>query len=145
MPAMVKAHYVRDLALDQLEMALHLYFEGGHWASVVTLAGTADEIFGKVITAAGGENALESLKRAVGEVHKHLYGEETDATIIANHANSAKYRLKHWDAGQPEIIKFDLETEATGMLLRATDNYWTLEHKLTPAMEKFQRDLRGAQ
>jgi len=136
----IRAYYVEDLAHQQLETALRLFNEGQDFASVVTLAGAADEIFGKLLILAGHDNALEELKKAVAKIHLHLYGEPIDPQEIADRANRAKNRLKHWDKGQPEIIQLDLAQEAKDMLFRATDNYWALREKLTPAMEQFQRE-----
>ena len=135
----VHAYYRTDLARSQLETALRLFAEGKDFASVITLAGAADEIFGKFLVAAGRENSLESLKRSVGEIHMKLYGEPTPPRQIADRANRARNSLKHWDQGDPEIIKLDLRVEACDLLYRAIDNYWALEAKLTPAMEEFQR------
>jgi len=79
------------------------------------------------------------MKKAVSAIHKKLCGESTPPKHIADRANQAKNNLKHWDVGDPEIIKLDLIEEARDMLNRAIDNYWTLENKLTPSMENFQR------
>jgi hypothetical protein len=136
----IRADYREDLALTQLETALRLFFEGSDFASVVTLAGAADEIFGKLLSAAGKENSLESLKKAVAAIHQRLYGEPGNPTEIASRANRAKNSLKHWDIGQPLIVKLDLEQEAKDMLFRAIDNYWMLKETLSPAMERFQRE-----
>jgi len=136
----IRAYYRNDLALSQLETALHLYFAKNDNASVVTLAGAADEVFGKLLTVAGKESSLESLKKAVSAIHEMLYGEPTPPKQIADRANRAKNSLKHWDEGDPVLVKLDLEQEAKDMLFRAIDNYWLLEEKLSPAMEKFQRE-----
>lgn len=136
----IRADYREDLALAQLETALRLFFEGSDFASVVTLAGAADEIFGKLLSAAGKENSLESLKKGVAAIYQRLYGEPGNPTEIANRANRAKNSLKHWDIGQPLIVKLDLEQEAKDMLFRAIDDYWMLKETLSPAMERFQRD-----
>lgn len=136
----IRAYYRDDLALNQLETALRLFFEANDFASVVTLAGAADEIFGKLLIDQGKENSLESFKKAVASIHLSLYGEAVKTTHIADRANRAKNSLKHWDIGQPLIVKLDLEQEAKDMLFRAIDNYWLLKGVLTPAMEKFQRE-----
>jgi hypothetical protein len=140
----VRAYYRTDLALSQLETALRLFAEGKEFASVITLAGAADEVFGKFLAAAGRENSLESLKRAVGEIHLKLYGEPTPPQQIAERANRARNSLKHWDKGDSEIVKLALDVEACDLLIRAIDNYWALEGKLTPSMEAFQRAQNGA-
>ena len=137
----IRAYYREDLALNQLETALRLFFDGRDFASVITLAGAADEIFGKLLFAEGKESSLETLKVAVVKIHEKLYGEPGDPKQIANRANFAKNSLKHWDVGQPVIIKFDLEQEAKDMLARAIDNYWLLKEDLSPNMERFQREV----
>jgi len=68
--------------------------------------------------------------------------EPEEVKAIADRANSARNSLKH--IGEMDIVKFDLETEARDMLYRAIDNYWSLEQKLTPAMERFQREMQSA-
>ena len=91
----VRAYYRSDLALAQLETALRLFAKGKEYASVITLAGAADEIFGKFLAASGRENSLEVLKKAVAAIHEKLYGETTAPRHIADRANLAKNNLKH--------------------------------------------------
>jgi hypothetical protein len=140
----IRGHYRKDLALAQLQTALRLYFDDGDRGSVITLAGAADEIFGKLLAASGRDSSLKSLIAAVAEIQQKLFGEAAEAKHIADRANAARNSLKHWDIGDTEIVKFDLDTEARDMLNRAIDNYWMLEQNLTPEMERFQRDLRAA-
>ena len=140
----VRAYYREDLALAQLETALRVYFDGSDFASVVTLAGAADEIFGKLLASSGRESSLASLTKAVMAINQTLYGEPLAPRDVADRANRARNNLKHWDVGDPQIVKLDLLEEARDMLNRAIDNYWTLEQKLTPAMERFQRENLAA-
>ena len=140
----VHAYYREDLALAQLETALRLLFEGTDFASVITLAGAADEVFGKLLVAAGRTNALGELKSAVVAIHFKLYGELLEPSVVAQRANRAKNSLKHWDEGQDQLVKLDLQQEARDMLHRAMDNYWALKQSLTPAMERFQRECMAA-
>jgi hypothetical protein len=140
----VKAYYREDLALQHLETALALFAEGKDYGSVITLAGAADEVFGKFLLAEGKESSLEALKRAVVAIHLKLYGEPTPPKHIADRANKAKNTLKHWDVGDDMIVKFDLVQESKDMLSRAIDNYWLLKEDLTPAMEKFEREVLRA-
>jgi hypothetical protein len=141
----VKAHYVEELALAQLETALTIYLDGGDRGSVLTLASTADEIFGNRLKSLGRESSLESHIRAVLEIHRHLYGDNTDidAKVAGARANYARNRLKHWNPGDPEILTLDLETEAVNMVNRAIDNYWLLKQGLTEQMIRFERGQRG--
>ena len=140
----VRAYYREDLALAQLQTALRIYFDSGDHGSVITLAGAADEIFGKLLAASGRDNSLNSLIAAVTAIQQKLFGEALEPKQIADRANAARNSLKHWDVGDTEIVNFDLETEARDMLNRAIDNYWTLKQELTPEMERFQREMQAA-
>jgi hypothetical protein len=134
----VQTHDCRCIALAQLETALRLYFERSDFFSVITLAGNADEILGKMLKTKSIEGSLDQLKKAVGAVHRHLFKEELPESVVAERANRAKNAIKHGIGGAPTAT-FDAEEEARDMLNRAIDNYWVLEQSLTPAMEKFQR------
>jgi hypothetical protein len=128
-----------------LETALRLYFENADRASVVTLAGAADEIFGKLLERAGRDSSLKSLVTSVTAIRARLFGEQLEPQEIkhiADRANLARNSLKH--LGDTDIVKFDLEAEARDMLNRAIDNYWSLEQALSPAMERFQREVQSA-
>ena len=138
----IRAYYRKDLALAQLETALRLYFEGGDRGSVITLAGAADEIFGKLLAASGRDSSLQSLISAVTAIQEKLFGEANEPKYIARRANAARDSLKH--IGDTDLVKFDLEVEARDMLNRAIDNYWSLEQNLTPSMERLQRELQSA-
>jgi hypothetical protein len=141
----IRAHYRTDLALAQLETALKLYFENGDRGSIVTLAGAADEVFGKYLERGGRKSSFNTLVAAVTAIRERIFGETLspeEVKGIADRANSARNSLKH--IGEADIVKFDLEAEARDMLFRAIDNYWSLEQKLSPTMERFQREVQSA-
>jgi hypothetical protein len=141
----IQAHYRRDPALAQLETALQLHFENGDRGSTITLAGAADEVFGKYLERAGRESSFNSLVVAVTEIRAHMFGEPLEleeVKDIADRANSARNSLKH--IGETDVVKFDLETEARDMLSRAIANCWSQEQTLTPAMKRFQREMQSA-
>ena len=133
----------RSIALEQIETALRLYREGNDFFSVITLAGAAEEIFGKILSSRGQSNSLQELTTAAVLLHKHLFGEETGAKEFADRANRARNALKHFEAGGFPTITLDLREEAKDMLNRAIDNYWMVEEILTPAMELFTREQRA--
>ena len=132
------------VALTQLETAIRLYFEGEDYFSAITLAGAAEEILGKLVTEKGLDNSLESLKVAAVKIHKRLFGSETTPKNIADVANRARNAMKHLNATVGSTLTFDPKENAEDMLNRAVDNYWLLEEWLTPAMERFQREITEA-
>jgi hypothetical protein len=98
----IRAYYVEDAALAQLEVALRLYFSGDErdLLSVITLAGAAEELFGQLLAAKGIENSIESIKKAIVAISAilSLDGDPVTLKEAANRANRAKIRLKHWNA-----------------------------------------------
>jgi len=128
----------KHIALEQLETALQLYFERESYLSVITLAGAAEEILGRLARSRGIDNSLEALKKAAGAIHQHLYGEQIESKSIAVRANYARNKLKHVGVTEETLVTLDEKQEAIDMLIRAIDNYWLVEQKLTPLMESFQ-------
>jgi hypothetical protein len=122
----VENHYAENLALTQLETALRLYFEGKDFASVITLAGAADEIFGQLLRASGRPNSLDNITKAIAAISNRLFGEVAVSKETVERANLARNKLKHWNAGESLVVKLDLEEEARDMLNRAIDNYFAL-------------------
>ena len=137
----VEQHGRREMALQQLETALAIYFERRDYYSVITLAGAADEIFGQLLQASGEEPRLESIKKSVVAIFERLNGRSLNPLWVAERANLARNALKHWNEGKPLIVKFDAVQEAKDMLTRAIANYWALEEMLSPAMQRFQNEL----
>ena len=137
----VTQHDRLRIASQQLETALALYFQGTDHYSVITLAGVADEIFGQMLRAQGQVARLEEIKNSVAAIYRKLWKEEIEPKIVVNLANHAKNALKHWDTTQPIIVEFDLLEEAKDMVERAIANYWALYNDLTPAMERFEREV----
>ena len=121
---------------------LRLWGEGENFFSVITLAGAAEEKFGKCVKAAGKDNSLQSQKQAFAVVYRYLFDEDPDEKEIAQRLNYAKNSSKHFSQGK--TVTLDVEEEAKEMLIRAIDNYWLLEESLTPVMEAFERSQRGA-
>jgi hypothetical protein len=134
---MVEGHSRRDVAVQQLETALRLYFEGRDFYSVITLAGAADTILAQMLRIEGKEPRLEELKKATVEIARSLLGQEVSPKWVADRANLARNALKHWDPDQPVRVSFDAKEEATDMLDRAVTNYWSLVGEVTPEMQRF--------
>lgn len=126
------------MALRQLETALCLYFEREDYYSVITLAGAAEEVFGKLLKEDNPENTLDSIKKGGAAIHEALFETDIPEKEISDRANWARNLLKHWSPGQPKVFEFDAPEEAKDMLSRAIDNYFVLTGSLTRAMERFQ-------
>jgi hypothetical protein len=143
-----RAYYVEDAARAQLEVALRLYFSGEEkdLLSVITLAGAAEEVFGKLLAASGREPSIEQIKKAVVAMSQKLSLDGDPLTLkdAADRANRAKNSLKHWNEKTDGLmIKLDPAEEACDMLDRAISNYFMLKNDLTLSMAKFQREYLG--
>ncbi len=139
----VESHGKQHVALMQLETALELFSEGRDYYSVVTLAGAADEIFGKMLEARGGVSALVSLTRASAAIHHIVNGLPGFEKAFAERANLARNALKHLRAGGESACELEIKQEAIDMLDRAISNYWELTSMLSEAMEAFERQRRA--
>jgi len=136
--------YEKDfVARQQLETAIRLFEEGADFLSVITLAGAADEIVGRLAQEAGVSSSLDSLKAATLAMHQHLFQEPGDAKWIADRANRARNALKHLNTGQGRTVTLDPVEEASDMLDRAITNYWSLTLSLTPTMDRYERSRRA--
>jgi hypothetical protein len=133
-----ETYSVEQIALAHLETALQLYFRHTDYFSVLTLSGVAQELYGKRVRAKNIPNSRESLKAAVVLMQKHLGGPPVSDKEAGDRINQARNTLKHLDA---PLVRFDVEQEAKAMLNLAIDEYWLLVHSLTPAMERFQREV----
>jgi hypothetical protein len=141
----VQSHDKQQVALTQLETALRLFADGADDYSVVTLAGAADEIFGKLLESRGGVTALVALTRASAAIHQVVHGVPGSEKEYADRANLARNALKHLRAGGDPSVPFDIHQEASDMLDRAISNYWALTNSLSPAMQRFERERRTMQ
>ena len=134
----------KHVALAQLETALKLYFEAQDFFSTITLAGAAEEILGKLLSAKGVNNSLDSIERTSVAIHQKLFGATLSPKEVVERANRARNCLKHYNLASPLTATLDPKQEAKDMLQRAIDNYWLLEGELTLSMERFQREILTA-
>ena len=126
-------HNVEKAALRQFDTAAKLFFEE-NYHSAITLAGAAEEILGELVEAEGGKSAHASDISDTIPVYEALTGNKirTDAESkkffkdINKYANYPRNSLKHWSDGQDKTLVFDAKKEARAMLVRATENYFSL-------------------
>ena len=136
------------IAIEQLETALRLYEAGEEYFSIITLAGAAEDIIRKQCEAKNIETSLASLQSAATEIHKYLnpnesHDEKTLKKEFAIRANYARNKAKHINPSVEPTLTIDPKEEARDLLNRAVDNYWALEHDLTPAMQTFTNAQRN--
>src|SRR5258706_142471 len=121
----IRAYYRTKLALDQLETALRLYAEGKEFASVITLAGAAEEIFGLAAKETKGvENAFDSLKRSTAEIFKAIYGEAPPPFAPATRGRGGEHAVF---AGQRQQVRRIDRRRQHGHQRLAGSWWWQLE------------------
>jgi len=126
-----------DIACQQLNTAIDLFFEGVNHFSVITLAGAAEEILGRYMELVGKQSSLDGIVKGTALVHKHLYGEDLPHKEFKFRANMARNSIKHLDSDEDLNVTFDSKEEMIDMLVRATDNYFGLEIPESDQVQKF--------
>ncbi len=111
----------QELARSQLEVALRFYMQGQEYPAVITLAGAAEEVLGKIAEDKGFESSLKRTLRELCETFKEVWGREAKESDFAQLRNRGKNELKHLCSGQ--VLHMDFKSEAAAMLTRALENY----------------------
>jgi hypothetical protein len=110
-----------EIARSQLEVALEFYLLDREYPAVITLAGAAEEILGKLASSNGHRPALAEIVERLTETYKEVWGEETNPKNFIEIRNRARNEMKHFTGGADVVV--DLELEAGELLERALDNY----------------------
>lgn len=103
-------------------MAVKLFLNKACYPSVVTLAGAAEEVFGRMAARTGVKPVLEEFYEPAAVVHKALHREELDKKAFSAGKNRARNALKHLQQDGGDSISIDLEDAACWMLVRALGN-----------------------
>lgn len=117
---MIKLHKI-EIARRQIEVATELFFEGGDFLAVITLAGAAEKILGSIIRRNKKQKAMFDI---LVEVDKKEFGGRSHL-IVNNELNGTRNALKHANHESEDEIEIE-EGEAIAMLSRAVANYATL-------------------
>ena len=130
-----------DIIQQQLDTALHLYFEGEDYYSVLTLAGASEGVFGEFLKRQlKRENALDMFVDAAKRIFdKFLEGEKSNQRI-EKLLNKERNALKHWNGD--ESLEFDALENSREMLARAISNYYEITGELTEPMNRFQSEFK---
>ena len=137
-----------QVAVELLDRALRMYYEGNSYFAALHLAGGAEEVLGAYVERSGGESSFKSLQRGAVRISKFLNGgEESSSQDIALVMNHAKNRTKHMNSEGDDHVFFDPKIEARDLLDRAVSNYYALMsfHELpeTELVRRFNLELVG--
>jgi hypothetical protein len=105
--SVARGYEKRDIALRQLRRAVQL-FNQRDFVCATTLAGAAEEVFGRIAQKRTGTTALD------GHAHRKK---------VAEAHNRLRNQLKHNDSGDNEWVTADFELEAQDLIGRAIGNY----------------------
>jgi hypothetical protein len=130
-------HRKSEIARIQIEAAI-VHYEADEFVPAITLAGAGEEILGKMVTAAGQENALAGRQAMTGILVATLWPDATsDPKVVQRIANTSRNEMKHEDSGKDVVIEFDAKAEPEDMLDRAIENYFILVKDQTEAMRRY--------
>jgi hypothetical protein len=119
-----------EIARHQIDTAIDLFLEDKDFISALTLAGAGEELTGKLIERAGGENMLQKLHAWYAE----KTGEKINFGDFARNANFTRNTLKH--ANNSEENELELQRwETVQMIMRAMTNYKELVGKPSEKMK----------
>jgi len=130
-----------EIARQQLETALRLFFDTEEYFSVITLAGAAEEILGAHLKIKGETTSLESLVSGAVRISEALAGKPSEPKTLRKIANHPKNSSKHMDGVTDAELRSWPKKDAIDILGRAIDNYYGLmlnqDLPETPLVRKF--------
>ena len=125
-----------EIARNHIEAAIDLYRSGGDRACIVTLAGAAEEVLGKLVSRQGKKNVIAGLAEAATRDGSSLTPVQLSRLI-----NRTRNALKHANDIDEDEIEIHPD-EATAMLTRGMINYMQLTGAFSPKMHEFYEWLR---
>ncbi|NOH95512.1 hypothetical protein [Vibrio sp. 99-70-13A1] len=137
----LKIYNKQDLAIDHLNLALSLYVKNENMASVIHLAGAAEEMLGKIVRFTNKENAKDALFRQMHTWWQQVLNTDTPKnSVLDKTVLNAKNTVKHINGKDDLTVELDLKKQARQLLDRAVENY----HKIpglrnTPEMCEYYR------
>ena len=113
----------KDIALQQLIDAAKLYNKG-RYVSALTLAGSSEEILGKIAKKRIGSNQLENEIAYIKTIYKYFNRPCPSNKEIVKQINKTKNEAKHNDVGENQWVDADFENETVVIFVRAVKNYY---------------------
>jgi len=124
----IQKYAKKEIALNQLETALGLYFAKRELFSVITLAGAAEEIFGQLLQQREAKGTVSFT--AVLNLLRPRQKKESGDAASASHETDL-------------YVHMDVQQEAQFLLGRAIDDYQALAGELSANMLRFNEEVRG--
>ena len=125
------------LAAEQLDTAIELFLSERSDVSALTLAGAAEDILGRAVKLAGGENAMQEAYAASALTHRYLHRQELKWQDFADGENYARNASKHLKKEGEKDIEVNLRHAAMWMIVRGCANYDRLGLETTDRMREF--------
>ena len=115
------------VAMQLLDRALVMYYEGDSYFAALHLAGGAEEILGVYVEREGGDSSFKSLQAGAMRISQLLdEGAEVTPKDIKQLMNYARNRTKHMNDIGDDDVHFDPKKEAFDILGRSISNYYSL-------------------
>ncbi|MCM5508650.1 MULTISPECIES: hypothetical protein [unclassified Vibrio] len=126
----------QDLAIEHLNLALSLYVKNENMASVIHLAGAAEEMLGKIVALHDKENSKDALFRQMRTWWQQVLNTDTPKnSVLDKTVLNAKNTVKHINGKEDLTVELDLKKQARQLLDRAVQNYHKIPGlKNTPEM-----------
>lgn len=110
------------LAAEQLEVAIELFLTERSYASSLTLAGAAEEVFGVECRNQGLEPFNDWMYENTEVLFKHIYGKDNTKKLYYQDQNAVRNALKHLNAIKSIKKPVRLQDSACWMIVRADYN-----------------------
>jgi hypothetical protein len=126
-----------EIAVAQLQLAVSLFLTHREYIAVVTLAGVAEEILGKLVAKAGLIPSLTRHTANARGMYIRMWKSDPGTKPFADLRNKTKNELKHLVLGKPIIV--DIKAEAMRMLDGAVENYRLLHPRVASFVRQYER------
>ena len=125
-----------DFAKEQLDVSIELFLSARSYASALTLAGAAEEVFGQLLKLKEQSNALNSEYEINADVEQLLSGKSVNFKDFLDRKNKSRNALKHLDSLSEVNLEItsEIECDALKMIVRASDNFKRLGYEQSQVM-----------
>ena len=123
-----------DVAIEQLHCAIELFL-ADRFIPAITLAGAAEEIFGKAVSR--GWNSLDMIARFITSIGRSGGRTENQIKVACNRVRNS---LKH---GAQGTVEFNPQLEAYLLIARSIENYQRLGKPKSKLMHQFGEAARN--